>query len=149
MGPAPPVYSVLPFVAMLLAIAVCPLWTPHWWESNRNKLVVSAVLGLPVLLFYGFRHPRALAHTAEDYVSFIVLLAGLYVIAGGILLTWWIVGVMLAELRALAAAPLVLPDLRLAAWGGGLFAIGWMWALVSSATVLRAARRPPSARGEP
>ena len=23
---------------MLLAIAVCPLWVPHWWESNRNKL---------------------------------------------------------------------------------------------------------------
>ena len=77
---------MLPFVAMLLAIAVCPLWVPHWWEPNRNKLLASAVLGLPVLLFYGLRHPPALLHAAEDYVSFIVLLAGLYVIAGGILL---------------------------------------------------------------
>jgi Na+/H+ antiporter NhaD/arsenite permease-like protein len=82
----PPLYSVLPFVAMLLAIAVCPLGIPHWWESNRNKLLASAVLGLPVLAFYGLRHPAALMNTALDYVSFVVLLAGLFVISGGILL---------------------------------------------------------------
>jgi Na+/H+ antiporter NhaD/arsenite permease-like protein len=82
----PPLYSVLPFVAMLLAIAFLPLTLPHWWEPNRNKLVVSAGLGLPVLLLYLAREPRALLHSAGDYVSFIVLLTGLYVIAGGILL---------------------------------------------------------------
>src|SRR5688500_17360076 len=81
---APPVYAVLPFVVMLLAIAVCPLWVPHWWESNRNKFIVAAALGLPVLAMYGVQHPAALAHTAEDYVSFIILLSGLYVISGGI-----------------------------------------------------------------
>ena len=86
MTTAPPIYTVLPFVAMLLAIAACPLTVPHWWESNRNKVVVSALLGLPVLALYGVRHPAALVHTAVDYVSFIVLLAGLFVIAGGILL---------------------------------------------------------------
>jgi Na+/H+ antiporter NhaD/arsenite permease-like protein len=85
--PAPlPLYSVLPFVAMLLAIAFLPLALPHRWEPNRNKLVVSAVLGLPVLLLYLAREPGALVHMAGDYVSFIVLLTGLYVIAGGILL---------------------------------------------------------------
>ncbi|HEX2438561.1 MAG TPA: sodium:proton antiporter [Methylomirabilota bacterium] len=80
----PSISSVLPFVAMLLAIAVCPLWIPHWWESNRNKLIASAVLGLPVLATYGIRHRGTLLHTAEDYVSFIVLLAGLFVVSGGI-----------------------------------------------------------------
>ena len=85
--PAPlPLYSVLPFVAMLLAIAFLPLTLPHWWEPNRNKLIVAAGLGLPVLLLYLAREPRALVHMAGDYVSFIVLLTGLYVIAGGILL---------------------------------------------------------------
>jgi Na+/H+ antiporter NhaD/arsenite permease-like protein len=85
--PAPlPLYAVLPFVAMLLAIALFPLCLPHWWESNRNKLLVAAVLGLPVLAVYGVRHPAALLHAATDYVSFIILLAGLYVISGGILL---------------------------------------------------------------
>jgi Na+/H+ antiporter NhaD/arsenite permease-like protein len=75
---------VLPFVAMLLAIAVGPLWAPHWWESHRKKLMVSTALGLPVLVAYGVRHPATLLHTAEDYVSFIVLLAGLFVVSGGI-----------------------------------------------------------------
>src|SRR5437879_3851819 len=81
-----PIYTVAPFVAMLLAIAVCPLWVPHWWESNRNKLAVSALLGLPVLALYSVRRPGALLSMAEEYVSFIVLLAGLFVISGGILL---------------------------------------------------------------
>jgi len=85
--PAPlPLYSVLPFVAMLLAIALFPLWLPHWWESNRSKLVVAAVLGAPVLVLYLARQPAALVHMAGDYISFIVLLTGLYVIAGGVLL---------------------------------------------------------------
>src|SRR5438552_1660127 len=71
---------------MLLAIAVFPLWVPRWWESNRHKLLVAGLLGLPVLVLYLLRQPAALAHMAEEYVSFIVLLAGLYVISGGILL---------------------------------------------------------------
>jgi Na+/H+ antiporter NhaD/arsenite permease-like protein len=71
---------------MLLAIAVCPLRIPHWWEPNRNKAIVAAALGLPVLAVYGVRHPATLLHTGLDYVSFIVLLAGLFVVTGGILL---------------------------------------------------------------
>ncbi len=71
---------------MLLAIAVFPLWLPHWWESNRNKLVISALLGLPILALYAVRRPGALLSVAEEYVSFIILLAGLFVISGGILL---------------------------------------------------------------
>jgi len=81
---APAVYTVLPFVAMLLAIAICPLRVPHWWESNRNKFVLSLLFGAPVLVLYIRREPSALFHMAEEYVSFIVLLAGLYVISGGI-----------------------------------------------------------------
>jgi len=71
---------------MLLAIALCPLWVPHWWESNRNKLAVSLLLGVPILALYAARRPGALLSMAEDYLSFIVLLAGLFAISGGILL---------------------------------------------------------------
>jgi len=71
---------------MLLAIAICPLRIPHWWESNRHKALVAVVLGAPILVLYLRREPAALRHMAEEYVSFIILLAGLYVIAGGILL---------------------------------------------------------------
>jgi Na+/H+ antiporter NhaD/arsenite permease-like protein len=75
---------VLPFVAMLLAVAVCPLQLPHWWESNRNKLLVSGALGFPILILYLFRRPAALLGTGEEYVSFMILLGGLYAIAGGV-----------------------------------------------------------------
>ena len=81
---APGVYTVVPFVAMLLAIAICPLRAPHWWESNRNKFIVAGLLGAPVLALYLWREPAALVHMALEYVSFIILLAGLYGISGGI-----------------------------------------------------------------
>ncbi|HET7874819.1 MAG TPA: sodium:proton antiporter [Methylomirabilota bacterium] len=79
-----PVWTVVPFAAMLVSIAVCPLRIPHWWESNRNKLLVSCILGLPILILYLARHPADLVETGEEYVSFIILLASLYVISGGI-----------------------------------------------------------------
>ena len=81
-----PVYTVLPFVLMLLTIAVLPLWIPRWWEHNRNKLLVACVLGLPILALYVMRRPAALVGMGEEYVSFIVLLAALYVVSGGVLL---------------------------------------------------------------
>ena len=84
---APPLYSVLPFVAMLLAIAICPLWVNHWWESNRNKLVVSLFLSAPVVAYYLARHPYELGATAKEFTSFILLLASLFVISGGIRIT--------------------------------------------------------------
>ena len=84
---APSVYAVLPFVVMLLAIAVGPLWVPHWWESNGNKLLVAALLGAPVVIMYLVRDPAAVLGMVEDYISFIILLSGLYAIAGGIRLT--------------------------------------------------------------
>jgi Na+/H+ antiporter NhaD/arsenite permease-like protein len=86
MPPPLPLYAALPFAAMLLAIALLPLALPRWWTRDRNKLLVAAGLGAPVLGLYLVREPAALIHAAADYVSFIVLLGALYVIAGGVLL---------------------------------------------------------------
>ncbi len=102
MHAAPPAYTVLPFAAMLLAIAVCPLRAPGWWESHRNKLLVSAGLGAPILLLYLVREPTALVHMAQDYVSFIILLGGLYVISGGVLLRGDLVATPLTNTAFLA-----------------------------------------------
>jgi Na+/H+ antiporter NhaD/arsenite permease-like protein len=79
-----PVWSVLPFVLVLLAIAVMPLAASHFWESNRNKAIVTAVLGLPVAIWLGVSHLDALLGTGLEYLSFLALLGSLYVIAGGI-----------------------------------------------------------------
>jgi Na+/H+ antiporter NhaD/arsenite permease-like protein len=76
----------LPFAGLLIAIAVLPLAAPHFWESNLRKLAVAGALALPVLLLYLSAHPAALLHAAFEYTSFMVLLAGLFVISGGVVL---------------------------------------------------------------
>ncbi len=82
----PALYWVTPFALLLLAIAVLPLFAAHFWESNLRKLCLCAVLGLPVLGLYLTHHRAALVHTSLDYLSFIILLASLYVISGGVFL---------------------------------------------------------------
>jgi Na+/H+ antiporter NhaD/arsenite permease-like protein len=77
---------ILPFAVLLLCIAVLPLAAPHFWESNLRKLLVSAALGAPVLVFYALHAPHAIVDSGRDYVSFMVLLGSLYVISGGVLM---------------------------------------------------------------
>lgn len=77
---------IVPFAALLGGIAVLPLAAPRFWESNVNKLIVSAVLGLPVVALYVGHAPALLGETAADYVSFMVLLGSLFVISAGVLL---------------------------------------------------------------
>jgi Na+/H+ antiporter NhaD/arsenite permease-like protein len=87
---APPYWTVLPFVLMLLSIALVPLFAPHWWEHNRNKAILSAILGIFMLVYLLAFAPEG-AHekilvTLFDYVAFISLLASLFIISGGIYL---------------------------------------------------------------
>ena len=82
----PAVGWVMPFVALLLSIAILPLAAPHFWESNSRKLTLSALLGLPVVVLYSLHAPEAILHTASDYLSFMVLLGSLFIIAGGVML---------------------------------------------------------------
>ena len=81
---APPLISILPFILMLLGIATLPLAAPHFWESHRNKAILSIVLGAPVAVWTAVQLPLELAHVVRDYVSFVLLLGSLYVISGGI-----------------------------------------------------------------
>jgi Na+/H+ antiporter NhaD/arsenite permease-like protein len=87
-GQGLPVLAVLPFVLLLLGIAVLPLAFERWWESHRHKGIVAAALAVPVALYltvaWGPEGRFLLAETMLDYVSFIILLAALFVISGGI-----------------------------------------------------------------
>ncbi|HEY6002056.1 MAG TPA: sodium:proton antiporter [Anaeromyxobacter sp.] len=87
-----PLWSVVPFGAMLLCIAVLPLAAPHFWEHNRNKALVSLVLGAPVAIWIGALDLPALAHAAHEYVAFIVLLGALFSISGGIVVRGTLAG---------------------------------------------------------
>lgn len=76
----------LPFLVTLLAIAILPLAAPHFWEDNKNKLIVALGLSVPVLVYFIARHePGRIGETLVfDYLPFIILLGSLYTIAGGI-----------------------------------------------------------------
>ena len=49
-------WSAIPFVTLLLCIAVLPLIprTAHAWEKNSVKLTVALVLGLPIATWFTF-----------------------------------------------------------------------------------------------
>ncbi len=83
----PAYYTGIPFVILLLLIAFMPLAAPHFWEKNRNKAIITAIISLPIFIFLVAEFPHELVHNLKDYVSFIVLLAALFIISGGILLT--------------------------------------------------------------
>ena len=75
---------VIPFLALLIAIATGPLFFPHWWLRHYPKLAIG--LGSVTIAYYIFglhAAPRVL-HTAQEYVSFITLIGSLFVVSGGI-----------------------------------------------------------------
>lgn len=81
-----PAWAMIPFGIMLLTIAIGPLVAEHWWENNRNKLIVSLFLGVPTAIYLII---NGMAHNVEhqlvyDYVPFIILLCALFVTTGGI-----------------------------------------------------------------
>ncbi|MBU3664817.1 MAG: sodium:proton antiporter [Chthoniobacterales bacterium] len=75
---------ILPFILMLLSIALMPFIHAHWWEHNYPKIAVA--LGSFTASYYLFvlgQGPR-LAEVAHEYISFIALIGSLFVVAGGI-----------------------------------------------------------------
>jgi len=131
---APPYWTVLPFILMLLCIALIPLFLPHWWEHNRNKAVLSAVLGIFMLVYLLAFAPEG-AHdkiliTLFDYVAFISLLASLFIISGGIYLGGTLagtpavntlillIGAVIANMMGTTGAAMLLirPMIRANAW---------------------------------
>ena len=85
-GAAPAHWMVLPFVLLLLLIAVAPLGIPHFWEKFYAHIAVA--LGLLTAGYYVVELQRVepLLHAAREYFSFISMVAALYVVSGGILI---------------------------------------------------------------
>lgn len=106
MGQNLPLWTVLPFVLMLLGIALFPLFAGHWWERNRNKAIVAAILAIPVAAYLLLAHGNAGVHELVDkgkeYASFIVLLGALFVISGGIYIQGSLSGTPLVNMGMMA-----------------------------------------------
>jgi Na+/H+ antiporter NhaD/arsenite permease-like protein len=87
-----PFFMLVPFSILLLTIAFMP-FAPHrllhWWEENKNRLVVALGLSIPVVIYmyasFGAHNAwAAIWHSLEEYISFVALLFTLYTISGGI-----------------------------------------------------------------
>ena len=123
-------WMLIPFVIMLLTIAIAPLVVEHWWECNRNKLIFTLALSIPtaiLLASYGLGE-NVLHQLLFDYIPFIMLLLALFVVTGGINIKGDIsatpgvntlllgIGWILASFMGTTGAAMLLlcPDLRLA-----------------------------------
>ncbi|MDO8738136.1 sodium:proton antiporter, partial [Candidatus Deferrimicrobium sp.] len=84
LGLSLPLWSVVPFAGLLLSIALLPLFAPSLWVRHYAKVCLA--FGVPVAGYFLLRAPRELLHTVLEYASFLILLASLFTISGGILL---------------------------------------------------------------
>jgi Na+/H+ antiporter NhaD/arsenite permease-like protein len=86
----------IPFVGLLVTIAIGPLLFPNIWHAHYGKITAlwSALALVPIALAYGISvATTALVHAVlGEYLSFIALLFALYTVAGGILLKGQIPG---------------------------------------------------------
>jgi Na+/H+ antiporter NhaD/arsenite permease-like protein len=107
---APPLWTALPFVAYLLTIAIAPLAAPHFWEPNRNKLLLGVIASVPVVVYLLTGEHEGihwLHHALREYVAFITLLGALFVISGGVYLRGSLAGTPLVNTAFLGAGALL------------------------------------------
>ena len=87
---AVPGWLCIPFAALLACVALGPILAPHFWEKRQGLIV--AVLSMVLLVSYGMLQggsaatELALECLVNDYLPFIVLLFGLFCVAGNITL---------------------------------------------------------------
>src|SRR5262245_23557124 len=87
LGALLPAWSALPFAGILLSIALLPLLAPQFWHHHFPKVSAAWAIAfaIPFLLRFGGDAAHELLHVAiVDYVPFLVLIATLFTIGGGI-----------------------------------------------------------------
>lgn len=79
-------YLLIPFVVMLLSIAIVPLVAPRFWGSNLNKFLFVVIVSVPatIMITRAGLGENLKEQMFYDYIPFIALLAALYVVTGGI-----------------------------------------------------------------
>jgi Na+/H+ antiporter NhaD/arsenite permease-like protein len=115
LGELLPVWSGLPFVGILLSIALFPLFAPQFWHHHFGKVSLfwALVFAVPFVLAYGSPALHEIVHIyLIDYMPFIILLWALFTVAGGILLEGSVVGKPITNLLLLVIGTF------LASWTG-------------------------------
>lgn len=92
----PPLWMCIPFAGLLLSIAIIPLVKGEWWEKKRPFVVLgwSLLFIIPFAVKYGVGSAAetVLECIVNDYLTFIVLLFGLFCVAGNITVEGSLVG---------------------------------------------------------
>ena len=83
-----PLWLCIPFAGLLLCIAVMPLIKGQWWETHQPLAVIFWILAMviPFAICYGVSQAAetVLECTVNDYLTFIILLFGLFCVSGNI-----------------------------------------------------------------
>ncbi len=83
-----PLSLCIPFAGLLLCIAVLPLVKGEWWEAHQPLVVAfwAVLFIVPFALLFGGGHTMetVLECIVGDYLTFIVLLFGLFCVSGNI-----------------------------------------------------------------
>ena len=81
---SPNIFSVIPFVVLLLMIATGPLFYESFWHHHYPK--IAFILTTIVVCYYIFLldNLHSPVHAFFEYFQFISLLTGLYIASGGI-----------------------------------------------------------------
>ena len=83
-----PVWLCIPFAGLLLCVAVMPLVKGEWWESHQPIVVAFwiVLMVIPFAFVYGAGKTAetVLECVINDYLTFIILLFGLFCVSGNI-----------------------------------------------------------------
>lgn len=134
LGEILPIWSVVPFVGILLSIALFPLAAPLIWHDHFGKIAAfwALAFALPFLWVYGTAARHEILHIILiDYIPFIILLWGLFTISGGIVVR-----------GSLQGTPLVNTVLLLI----GTFLASWVGTTGASMVMIRPVLRANSGR---
>jgi Na+/H+ antiporter NhaD/arsenite permease-like protein len=75
---------ILPFVALLAAIALGPLFFADWWSKHYTKVAFALATITLAYYFFGVQASGRVLKVGQEYLSFIALIGSLFVVAGGI-----------------------------------------------------------------
>ncbi len=97
---------VIPFVCMLLSIALGPILVPHFWHHNYGKLALGWGLAFVIPCFFVYGSAITIYEVIHilvlDYIPFIILLFSLFTVAGGIRLKGSLAGTPMVNTIILA-----------------------------------------------
>ncbi|MCK4577335.1 MAG: sodium:proton antiporter [Candidatus Marinimicrobia bacterium] len=115
LGKLLPLWSAVPFVGILLSIALFPLFAPTFWHHHFGKVSAAwaIIFAVPFLVVFRGEAMYEINHIIlVDYIPFIIVLWGLFTIGGGIVIRGHLAGTPLSNTVLLVIGTL------LASWIG-------------------------------